>query len=161
MANLDAQAPGASQTPQAPAAPVAATIDELSSLYSERPAFVLEQLKAKATLVQAEGAFLRLELKESKAAATAAEARAVSAEAKAKTAAAKGSDDAIPFRDDDDNGASASGHGDFLFQAKAIAKAKGISKTAAMKQLARDEPELHASFKDHCRTLASTRRRGS
>lgn len=75
-------------------------------------------------------------------------ARAKAEEAKAKAESERTRQGAAPMASEDSDD---EGSGDFIIEARKLAKEQKISMTAAMRQISRRQPELHAAFKDRCR----------
>lgn len=143
-------------TTQAPPAPKAATLAELKATYPDRPAFVLEQLEAGATVEQARAAFDQVQLREARAEAEAlkaelAEARASKPAASAIPAAPSGSAPLATAGDQDEGDEEPSG--DFVAQAKQLkASGKFGSYREAARHLAKTNPDLHATYVQACKS---------
>lgn len=165
----DRKEPHMSGETQTQTNPKAATLAELRGEFPEASSdFLLGQLEAGATLVQASKAYAKLCQEDAaKARAEAAQAKADADEARkaaaAKTDAPRGTTFADPSRlaeagdseaEDEDVEA-----GDFMQQARDLAHTKSWKLTRAMSYLSRTKPGLHADYVEAQRAAARKPRR--
>lgn len=164
-------APTTAPTSPPSAGPRAATIAELEASFPGEPAFALEQLKLTATLEQATNAFTRVKLERAEASAAKLKAERDQAQAelaaeKKKTPAgappARSGVDPLPGNTSTAPDTPLAKAGDFVSQARARAREKGIGYTEAATQIADENPELHAEYvnRQHDETAARKRRGG-
>lgn len=152
----EANAPA--ETKEAPA-----TIDQLSEAYPKHPAFVIEQIKAGATLSGAKLAFLELENQELKAdkqklseQLASKEQKGAEIKGRAKPIEfSRGGQDPLDFAGEGNQASE----GDFMEEARQLSKEKNIGITAAMSQLSREKPELHEAFVAKAQTQKQKRKR--
>jgi signal peptide peptidase SppA len=161
-----APAPAPAPTPApapAPVAPQAATLDELEARFGGEPAFVVAQLKAKATIDQAERAFLQLKLERAEKDKAALQAQLAAAPKAAAPAPAPKPSGVEPLAGNTTATPETplAKHGDFVTVARERAREKGISYTQAADQIAAEQPELHAAYVDRQHDETRNRQRRS
>lgn len=147
MAAQKAEAP---VTPEAPERK-AATLAEIKAAFGSRPAFVIEQLEAGATMGEARVAFLQLELEEERAktAELSAKVEEISSQPLAR-GKASGVD---PTKLASGGSEELDGDADFLGRAREMAEQDGTTVTAAMQRLAKQNPQLHEAYRAKCSSM--------